>query len=277
MTCGEYSPKADFLVKFIYCDESNLNAKSGDFLLYGGLMIDADKYLKFSDRIWALRKEHGIPNDFVAKYLPAPTNLNTDDYNTFKKACIQECINFGCNFFVYKTLHDVAKDTDLARRNGINEICLNFSYVLDEEETSGLVLIDRFNDKGNKVDAHLTEKFHVGLTGLPFSDTYPLKRIVGLHYSSIGQSHMPSLVDIVLGTYRTAINIIAREKALSELSIEILSVLQPLFRTGHDGCIPRISISFSPQTVNVAKYRETYADLIMRMNFCGYQLTQEYN
>jgi hypothetical protein len=38
-----------------------------------------------------------------------------------------------------------------------------------------------------------------------------LKNIVGLHYSAIGQSHYPTLIDIVLGTLRFGINSFTRE------------------------------------------------------------------
>lgn len=263
-------------MKIIYCDESNLDARSGDFLLYGGLTIDADLYWSLSEQIWSLRRKYNIPQDAALKYLPAPKGLDNLTYMEFKKDCIRACIDFGCYFLVYQTLHDVAKDTDEARRNGINELCLNFSYFLEKENTSGLILIDRFNDEGNKIDGHLARKFSVGLEGLPYSGTYPLKRVVGLHYSAIGQSQMSSLIDIVLGTYRTAINIYSRKQSKIELADNILDFLRPLFRMGYDDCIPRTSISFSPLSIRVYKYRLMYIELIERMESAGYRLTQNY-
>ncbi|MEP3632555.1 MAG: DUF3800 domain-containing protein [Shimia thalassica] len=261
----------------IYCDESNLDAKSGDFLLYGGLTIDAQSYSKFSTEIWEIRKKHKIPTDFKAKYLPAPKGMKKNDYSQFKKDCIDACIANKCNFLVYQTLHDVAKDTDLARRNGINELCLNFSYILKNEEETGLILVDRFNDKGNRVDAHLAEKFSTGLTGLPHTTTYPLTNVVGLHYSAIGQSHMSSMIDIVLGTYRTAINIYSRKTGQEKLAEEILGKLHPLFRKGYAGGIPRISISFSPKSIFVDSYRASYRHVIDKLNNCDYKLDQSYD
>lgn len=263
-------------MKFLYCDESNLDQKSGDFLIYGGLSIYGDKFLDLSDRIWKLRKKYNIDDSSETKYLPAPGEIS-GDYRDFKKDCIEIAIDAQCKFYTYQTLHDLARDTDLARRNGINELCLNFSYTLKSEASTGMILVDRFNDKGNKIDAHLANKFSNGLEGLPFSPRLRLERVVGLHYCAVGQSHMTYLIDIILGTYRTAFNIYARNQTASfPLAEEILKFLDPLFVKGSDGCTPRISISFSPLDVRVPKFRQKYVDMINNFNAAGYNLTQSY-
>jgi hypothetical protein len=241
------------------------------------LTVDSDTYLELSKRIWQLREKFKITKDCQTKYLPAPAGLTNDDYMKFKKECIQVCIELNCRFYTYQILHDIAADTDQARRNGINEICLNFHYGLKKEDAAGMILVDRFNDKGNKIDAHLTRKFSVGLEGLPHSSNFPLDHIVGLHYTAIGQSHMTCLIDIILGSYRTAINIYTRKRSQKyALANEILTVLSPLFLRGTENCIPRVAISFSPLQVNVSKYRKSYNELISEMNKCGYELAQQY-
>lgn len=264
-------------MRLIFCDETNLESRDGDFLIYGGVTIDSKKLLSLSTQIWELREKYAISRTEVLKYLPAPEKID-GDYNDFKRELIQTCIDSGCNLLTYQVLHGLAKDPDQARRNGINEICLNFNYSLEKEETCGIVFVDRFNDKGNEIDAHLRRKFAVGLEGeaLPTSP-FQLDRIVGLHYTIIGQSHMTSVVDIILGTYRTAFNFFARHQDNKyPLAKEIFEFLNPLFQKGKDGCIPRVAISFSPLNVRIEKYRASYARMVENLKFCGYEITQDY-
>lgn len=261
----------------IYCDETNLEERNGDFLIYGGLMIDAANLEAVSKEMWELRRSYNIDNTAELKYLPAPDEI-TGNYNDFKKACIELCIRYECKLLTYQILHDIATNPDEARRNGINEICMNFHYELTDHDEIGIIFVDRFNDSGNQIDAHLRRKFSVGLEGASLlTNPYPLPRVVGLHYTTIGQSHMTSLIDIILGTYRTALNIVSRQQAPSEpLAKEILEFISPLFRRATDNCIPRIAISFSPKSVRADRYRRKYVDTINFMNSCGYNLTQTY-
>ena len=265
-------------MKFLYCDETNMHVREDDFLIYGGVTIQADKFLEFSEAIDSLRQEFGVPTDFQLKFNPGPDGMSHSDFISLKSKIVETSIAFGCEFLVYNILHQVSSSPDVARRNGINELCLNFSYILRSDESTGMILIDRFNDEGNVIDSHLRDKFSVGLRGLPITDPFSLTRVVGLHYSAIGQSHMPSVVDIVLGSYRFATNCFARgESRFEATSRTIMRSLHPMFRKGSDAIsIPRISISFSPKEVRSAMYRERYANLISGIESCEYSLDQRY-
>ena len=265
-------------MKFIYCDETNLEAKSGDFLIYGGLTVDSETFHELSKDIWKIREKFEIERSEKIKFNPGPEHLSHKQFIALKASLIEAAARNGCQFLVYHVLHDIAKDTDKGRRNGINEICLNFSYLLKSADTSGMVLVDRFNDEGNKIDGHLTEKFSIGLTGLPHSPEFRLERVVGLHYSTIGQSHMTSLIDVILGSYRFAINCHCREidQHLTS-SKKILKSLKALFPTAPDSeIIPRIAISFSPTKINHQPFKTKYQSAIEFLKANGLQVDQEY-
>lgn len=155
---------------------------------------------------------------------------------------------------------------------------MNFDYLLKDAGTFGIVFVDRFNDEGNLIDAHLRRKFAVGLEGEGLlTNPLPLRRVVGLHYTTIGQSHLTSLIDIILGTYRTAFNIYSRQEEQSyALAKDIFEFIAPLFQRAEGNCIPRVAISFSPLEVRAPVYRRKYRHVIERMNSCGYNLTQMY-
>lgn len=149
----------------LYTDETNLEERRGDFFTYAGLALDCDQALLLSQTIDAIRKDSGVPRNFHLKFNPCPDELNHADFNLLKQAIIEAAVQHGAKLLVSVILHDIATSPDEARRNGINTVCYHFDCLLNRFKSSGLVLIDRFSDK--QIDAHLAEKFCIGVTRLP--------------------------------------------------------------------------------------------------------------
>ena len=264
-------------MKLFYCDETNLEENTGDFLIYGGLIINGDTAKEFSAAVDALRDTHGVPRDYHLKFNPGPKGFSHEQFTKFKQAVLELAVKFEAKLVVYVILHDIAVDPDTARRNGINSVCYHFHCILNRTDEAGLVLVDRFNDKGNKIDAHLREKFNVGVTGLPYSPEMRLTNIVGFHYSAIGQSHFPSIVDVALGSLRLAINAHTRKKAgLIPTAKTLLGLLEPMFwREAPGETIPELGVFFSPKAVRAAKYRSKYKELKQFLEDAGVLTSQE--
>ncbi|MAH15851.1 MAG: DUF3800 domain-containing protein [Sphingomonadaceae bacterium] len=247
----------------LYCDETNLEERAGDFLIYGGLMIDGDRVGDLNTAIDELRTRRGVPRDYHLKFNPGPSGMDHQDFIAFKREVIQAAHDHDAKLLVYVILHDIAVGADEARRNGINAICHHFHCALNRIAATGLVLIDRFNDAGNAIDAHLREKFSIGLRGMPYGDEMRLPTIVGYHYSAIGQSHMPSLVDVALGTLRFALNAHTRTQQNHIASARaMIELLAPLFwrENGRDE-VSEIGFMFSPKIIKRAHFRQRYEDL----------------
>lgn len=194
-----------------------------------------------------------------------------------KKEVLETAAAFGARLVVYTILHDIALDPDTARRNGINTVCYHFDCILNRLGEAGLVLIDRFNDEGNAIDAHLRDKFMVGVTGLPYSQEMRLTNITGFHYSAIGQSHFPSVVDVALGSLRFAINAHTRgATGLQATAKTLLGLLSPLFWRQNNGQpVPELGFLFSPKVVKLAKYRAKYQGLKEFLAEAGISTLQE--
>ena len=246
-----------------YCDETNLEERAGDFLIYGGLIIDSATAKDFSAAVDELRSRHGVPRDYRLKFNPGPEGFSHAQFIALKQEVLELAAHFGARLVVYVILHDIAVDPDSARRNGINTVCYHFDCILNRVGGVGLVLIDRFNDAGNMIDAHLRDKFTVGITGLPYSDEMRLMNIVGFHYSAIGQSHFPSIVDVALGSLRLAINAHTRGAVgLLPTAGTLLGLLSPLFwRQNAGDPVPELGFLFSPKVVKAAKYKAKYEEL----------------
>ena len=229
--------------------------------MYGGLIVDSAAALSLTRAIDAIRLNAGIPRDVQLKFNPKPENLTHQQFIHIKQAVIEAATAHDCKFLAALILHDIATSTAEARRNSINTICFHFDCYLGRPNSHGLVLIDRFDDA--QIDAHLREKFSVGLRGMPYSAELRLERIVGYHYSAIGQSNMPSVLDIILGSFRYAINAHTRSVAERLHTAEaLLRMLAPLFwREGNDQ-VSEISLIFSPKVVKAEKFRNRYSAVV---------------
>ena len=243
------------------CDETNLDPEHTDFFVYGGVAIPADKAKDLHDKIEEIRRSANFKKDDKFKFNPCPEGIEYQEFVKAKEATIKAASEFGCKLIVSIILHNIGKNTDEARRNEINRVVYHFDCFLNRPKTHGLVLIDRFSDK--QIDEHLRNKFSFGVTGLPYSQEMRLKNIIGFHYSAIGQSHFPSIIDIVLGSLRFAVN------AHSKSQIEkfdtarlILGLIEPLFyRDPINKKVHQISLNFSPNIIKVQKYKEKYEAL----------------
>jgi hypothetical protein len=262
----------------LYCDETNLEKRAGDFLIYGGLFIDGLKARDFSHAIDEVRERHGVPPEYRLKFNPGPQGFSQEQFIALKQEIVETAVAFDLGLIVYVILHDIATTPDEARRNGINTVCYHFDCVLNRLETAGLVLIDRFNDEGNAIEAHLRDKFTIGLTGMPYGDgNKRLSNIAGFHYSAIGQSHMPSVVDVVIGSLRFAMNAHTRDQqALLNTAEKLLRLISPLFvRERGKAAISELGFLFSPKIVRAEKYRNKYISLKQFLSAGGIDTMQE--
>jgi hypothetical protein len=245
----------------LYCDESNLEERSGDFFVYAGTVIDVANARDLSDRIEKIRTDAKVPTDYRLKFKPGPDHLNNQQFNDLKKTIVAAAAETKAYLFASVVLHDIATNPDRARLYGINVLSFHFDCFLNRVAGSGLVMIDRFG--GKQADAHLVEKFSIGLTGLPHTPRLRLSNIVGFHYSAIGQSHFCSLIDVVIGSLRFAINAFTRnEEENIDAAKRILEGLQPLFfRENGKAPVSEFSFSFSPKTVISDRFRGQYIAL----------------
>jgi hypothetical protein len=245
----------------LYCDETNFTKRPGDFFAYGGVVFDAAVAQNLAAGIEEARNALGVPREYMLKFNPGPKNISHQQFIQLKQAVIAAAAKFDCKLLINLLLHDIASSSEEARRFGINTLCYHFDCYLNRPKDTGLVLIDRFDDK--EIDGQLREKLSVGLTGhLPYSSEMKIQWIVGYHLAAIGQSHFCSLVDVLLGSLRFAINAFtrAREDELPTAKA-ILKQLAPLFWRTYGDRVSEVSLWFSPKDVRSDTYRSKYRAL----------------
>ena len=259
----------------LYADETNLDPSAGDFFVYGGVVVPGDKAKLLSDSIDALRVKFKLPATEILKFNPAPAGLSHEDFKALKQAVLEEAVKHQCILLSSVTLHQIAGNPEVARRYAINSIAFHFDQLLQRRSSHGLVLIDRFSDA--QIDSQLRDRFAVGVVNMPHSSDIRLARVLGFHYSAIGQSHFPSLIDIALGSFRFAVNAFTKndESRLPSARL-MMELISPLFmRTDATARVSGLCLHFSPKTVKVAKYRAKYESLRDFFSSCGAEPAQQ--
>ena len=247
----------------LYTDEANINPVEENFFIYGGVSIPGEEAGPLSERICTIRADLGYKPTDLLKFntTQRPEHISPEDHREAKRQLILAAAKHGVRLFASFVLHKIATSPDEARRNEINRIVYHFDCFLARENDYGLVLLDRFDDSLGPVAAHLREKSAIGLVGMPFSDTMKLPRILGYHMVSIGTSHFCSLVDVVIGSLRYAVNNRQKTGKQQDVARVLIGQLAPLCVQNPYGGVDRISISFSPLTITTPAYLEMYKDL----------------
>ena len=226
------------------------------FFIYGGVAIPVDKAPAISRAIDAQRALKGYRPEYRLKFNTRECpNVDPETQKELKQAVIQCTVENQCILFLSLISHKIATSPSDARKNEINRICYHFNCFLQRIDDYGIVLVDTFPEA--YLTEHLREKFSIGVTGLPFSSTYRLDRILGFHIASVGTSHYSSLIDIVIGGVRYAINSLP-DPHKRHVAETLMKQVSPLLIRERSGKVSEISIFYSPKQIRSLDYLMEY-------------------
>jgi hypothetical protein len=69
----------------LHYDESNLEERSGDFFVYGGLIVDADAALSLTKAVEKIRRTAGLSDDAILKFNPCPDQVNHQQFSALSR------------------------------------------------------------------------------------------------------------------------------------------------------------------------------------------------
>lgn len=258
-------------MQFLYTDESNLNPSNG-FFVYAGLRITCDGAVALHTSLERLRQEYSLPSLEILKFNPCPQCLDRPRFNELKQHVLTSAAEAGCQLLVYMIHHAVIAegDVDQSRRFGINTLLYHFDCKLRLADEYGLAMVDRFSDPD--IDSHMREKFAIGVRGLPSQAERRLSRMLGCHYSAIGQSHFPSVLDIAVGSLRFAVNAhTANDDGRLPTARTLLRLLRPLLADAH-GIAHDVDVALRPMEVRAPQLLRQYQRLRTFFGECGISL-----
>lgn len=186
-------------------DETNNNFVSGNFFIYGGLVLTDEQVLLVTDAVAEIRQKYGYVRGDSFKFhtRSRPAAVSISDSKKAKKELVETLERLGVRMIVYVILHDIAKaQSDEVRMNwALNTVTWAYHRLLEMESARGFFMMDRADEQ----HAHLAELFQLGIDidgkRVPVDD-----RVIGLGMTSDNASHLSSAVDIALGGFRYCVN-----------------------------------------------------------------------
>lgn len=76
----------------LYCDETNLQERAGDFFVYAGIVVGADRSRDLSHRVDSIRAAAGVPTNYRLKFNPGPDCLDHRQFIELKKAIVAAAV-----------------------------------------------------------------------------------------------------------------------------------------------------------------------------------------
>ena len=250
-------------MQIFYCRDSELDARPGDFLIYGGLVLDGVHAPALSRAVDDIRERAHIGHSFRLGFNARPEDRSQEEFAALKQKLIEAAVSHGAKLIASVILHDVAKNPDAARCSGLVSAYRQFDRLLDRFQGPGLMLIERCDDGGARIAAHLIHKFSTGSSGLPYSPEIRLYNLPDHHYTAYGQSHFPSLVDMAIGSLRVALNACtASVQANIDTARYHLGLVAPMFyREPDEARISEVSLLVGRGALQPGQYRAQYQSL----------------
>jgi len=245
-------------------DETN-NQASVDvkFFAYGGLFFRFELLPELDAAIRSIRSHFGFkPTDqFKFNIKSRPEGMDPKAHTAAKDAVLDLCIEKDCRFISYVVHHAITNEEKAEERLtfAADHILKAFHDFLDLSKDTGIVLMDSLPI--TKADAYLRDKFQVGLNYPKIGIKTPLHRIHLYGTTGIGMSHVASMIDIVLGSFRYCINNPKNPVVADKL---FKKVLQIMWYQEADGkrTVNNRGLILRPKKVTNPEYRADYDSLI---------------
>jgi hypothetical protein len=225
---------------WLHTDETNADRKQGRFFIYGGLVATADQMANAHEMVCDIRGRYGFrPSDSLKFHTRSrPADVSHEDWTSAKSDAISGAANLGMKMIVTVVHHDIAaKKSDETRAVwALENLAHHFGHrFLSKHGSFGAICIDRLPESYSYPQLERMFRSELEINGSP-------REIPGvIHYSvtTEGASHINSLVDICLGSFRFCANAVFEDSERKEtIACEMFPTLSQLIwadETGPDG------------------------------------------
>jgi hypothetical protein len=190
----------------MFGDEADADQGRGQkFFVYGAVFIDAADVKELHEGIQGIRDKFGYGAADSLKFSGCPRDVTYDQHREVKRKIVKLARRHDVVFCAYAISHAIAKGEthDNLVLFGANTLLGKFNQFLAEQGDAGIALLDRLPVKN--AYQYLKEKFQVGLE-LDGGGTRSLENVVGYASTCDGASHLASMADILLGSFRYCVN-----------------------------------------------------------------------
>ena len=186
---------------------------SAPFFIYGAIFVPIQRVEQLHHAVERLRAREGFRADDSLKFATKtrPSHVSQDRHRDAKRQVLEIAGEIGVRFCAQLVSHDLAQQrkSETLVRYGANTVLGAFNKFLGEEGERGLAIFDRLPIA--HPDRFIRDKFQQGLT-FPWGSRR-LANIICYAHSCDGASHLSSVADIVLGSFRYCVNERGRDRA----------------------------------------------------------------
>lgn len=193
------------VVHWFLVDETNKDYVAGKFFIVGGLVFTEQQVEEVDQLARAVRDEYGFQRGDSLKFdtNSRPAHVSIEAHRNAKQALIRGLRDIGVRMLAYVILHDLCREQPYNTRMNyaLNTLVYAYHDLLNHENTTGVMLIDRDNDRYD----HLESLFQNGLDfeGRKFRVDQRI-RMFGM--TNDNASHLSSATDVSLGAFRYCVN-----------------------------------------------------------------------
>lgn len=259
----------------MYADEADREQNRGQkFFVYGAIFVDSARAWALHQAVEQVRDAHGFTSGDSLKFATnsRPAQVSREEHTAAKAAVLGLAAEHGVQFCAYVMLHELARNQGHEElvQWGANTLLGKFNeYCAARPDGHGIVMFDRMPIAHEH--RYFKEKFTVGLT-FPGGRNRRLDRIVGYASTCDSASHLSSVTDVVLGSFRYCVNEPERDIAGRAM---LPSVARLMWHREHNGrkLVRERGLVTRPQTVREQRHQDEYDALRARLT--GYLQPQE--
>lgn len=250
----------------LYTDETNAEpGEHVEFFIYGGVWLPIEGLPDLDKAVADIRQATGYRPGDVLKFdtHSRPKQVGRAQQTAAKEAVLQASFDAGLRFSAVVVLHDIAHDPEWRWMVQADDLLRAFDKFLARHEGVGVVVMDR----KERIHDYLIEKGQRGYVKRKTDESTPFQRIHSFSSGAIGASHLGSVADIVLGSFRYCVNDVKETPASQKMLPAVVRLMWHIRmpRSGEVHLGAR-GLLLRPEVVKMASHKARYDAMTSRLN-----------
>jgi hypothetical protein len=249
----------------MYADEADQDGAK-EYLVYAGVFIPMPQVATIHKSIQNARVKHGFSDGDVLKFSVStgPKSVTKEAHAAIKAEVLALASSTECKTCCYVIPHAIAKNQSLETKLkfAVNTLLTKFNQFLRERQQAGGVACFDHSSDYKQID-YFKEVMEYGIDWS--GERRKLDRIAAIHQSRIGLSHLASLADIVVGSFRFAMNEPDKDKVGASLVKQLETSMWGVIEDDGELNVSERGICVRPKNVKIDSHAANLKVFLKRL------------
>lgn len=252
----------------MYADEADREQnRRQKFFVYGAIFVEVARAWALHRAVDQIRVANGFAPADCLKFATnsRPEQVTREGHTAAKNAILNAAFDHGVVFCSYVMLHELARNQGHEElvQWGANTLLGKFNeYCATHPAGHGMVMFDRMPIAHEH--RYFKEKFTIGLT-LQGGRTSRLDRVISYASTCDSASHLSSVTDIVLGSFRYCVNEPGRDIAGRAMLPLVARLMWHQLQNGRK-MVGERGLVVRPRRITEQRHQDEYDALRARLN-----------